>query len=297
MCGHTNQKLRIKKAIVELLDDFQTKELIYEKDDALWFKTTNYGDDKDRVVRKSDGSFTYLTPDIVYHKNKFARGFSRVFDILGPDHHGYIPRLKAAAQALGKSADDLNVLIVQLATIYRDGKEISMSTRRGQFISLREVIDEVGVDAARYFFLMRHIKAHLEFDLDLAKKQSSENPVYYIQYAHARVYSINNKAEQAKVVAVEQNFSRLNQPEEIVLIKKLGNFLQTLELCYKQMDPFALNNYLHELAIVFHRFYDCHRVVDEDQELSAERLGLCNATRIVLANGLKLLGISTPEKM
>lgn len=290
-------KVSTKANIETLLADFTNKGLTYENEGALWFKTADFGDDKDRVLRKSDGSFTYLAPDIVYHKNKFERGFNRVYDILGPDHHGYIKRIKAAAQALGKNADDLNVLIVQLASIYRDGVEVSMSTRRGQFISLREVIDEVGVDAARFFFLMRHIKQHLEFDLDLAKKQSSENPVYYVQYAHARVYSINEKAAVAGIEPKQSEFKRLTAAEEIDLIKKIDEFKKSLRRAYDIADPYPVVAYIQELAACFHKFYDAHKVITGDQELSSERLGLVNAARIVLANGLKLLGLSQPRKM
>lgn len=290
-------KVANNSLVAATLDELQSKGFIYEKDGAKWFESTRFGDDKDRVVKKSDGSFTYLAPDIVYHKEKFSRGFVKIFNIWGPDHHGYIPRIKAAAQALGKDKDALEVLIVQLATIYRNGQEVSMSTRRGQFISLREVMEDVGVDAARFFFLMRHIKAHLEFDLDLAKKETSENPVFYIQYAHARIQSINRKAVEASVQPRTSGFSRLNAPEEIELIKKLAAFSETLLFCYEQRDPYALTAYLHELAITFHRFYDLHRVIDTDQELSAERLGLANAVRIVLANGLGLAGLERPDTM
>ncbi len=192
-------KVATRENIQAVLKLLKEKELTYESEGALWFKSTKFGDDKDRVLRKSDGNYTYLTPDITYHKNKFERGFDRVFDILGPDHHGYIARITAAAMAMGRSREDLKVLIVQLATIYRDGVKVSMSTRGGLYITLREVIEEVGVDVSRFFFLMRSMQAHLDFDLDLAKKQSSENPVYYIQYAHARIHSINTKAAQANV--------------------------------------------------------------------------------------------------
>lgn len=280
--------------ILELL---QAGGYLYESEGALWFKTTDFGDDKDRVIRKSDGSYTYLTPDIVYHKNKFDRGFDQVIDILGPDHHGYIARIKAAAQAFGRQADDLQVLIVQLATIFRDGQAVSMSTRRGQYISLREVLDEVGADVARYFFLMRHIKAHLEFDLELAKKESSENPVYYIQYAYARINSINKKASDASIESVTKGFTKLGSEEEIDLIKQLGGFSEALVYCHQQLDPYPLVSYLFELASCFHKFYDRQRVVDEDGELSGQRLGLVNAVKIVLANGLALLGISRPDSM
>ncbi len=296
-CWSHESKIATQASIEALLKELDQKGLTYESEGALWFKTTDFGDDKDRVLRKSDGAYTYLTPDIVYHKHKFDRGFNRAFDVLGPDHHGYIKRIKAAAQALGKEVDDLQVLIVQLASIFRDGVEVSMSTRRGQFISLREVIDEVGVDAARFFFLMRSIKQHLEFDLDLAKKQSSENPVYYVQYAHARVFSINAKAKEAGIEPKAEKFSLLTEPEEMDLIKKMGEFPSNLMRAYDVLDPYPLVIYLQELAACFHKFYDCHRVVDDNPELSAERLGLVNAARIVLANGLKLLGLSRPEKM
>ena len=291
-------EIATKENIEAVLGYLEKKKFLYEKDGALWFRSTDFGDDKDRVVRKSDGTYTYLTPDIVYHKNKYERKFDQVINIWGPDHHGYIPRLKAAVEALGKSRDALKVLIVQLATIYRDGQPVSMSTGRGEFISLREVINEVGVDAARFFFLMRHIKAHLDFDLELAKKETSENPVYYIQYAHARVYSINAKAAQAKITLKKSNFQLLKEGEELDLIKKLGSFSDCLMLCYNESDPYALVSYLQELATSFHKFYDCHRVVDpQNIALSSERLALTNAARIVLGNGLRLLGVSAPEKM
>ena len=296
-CWTRETKVATKDSINAILDFLREKGHLYEKDSALWFKSTDFGDDKDRVVRKSDGSYTYLLPDIVYHKNKYDRGFEKLINLWGPDHHGYIPRIKAAAQALGKNPDSLNVLIVQLATIYREGKPVSMSTRRGEFISLREVIDEVGVDAARFFFLMRHINAHLDFDLELAKKETPENPVYYIQYAHARIHSINKKAQEAGLKQRENSFCLLNAPEELDLIKKLGSFPDMLFVCYHELDPYALMQYLHELAMAFHKFYDQHRVIGEDTNLSSERLALANATRIILANGLRLLGLSTPERM
>ncbi|MCA9398205.1 MAG: arginine--tRNA ligase [Candidatus Omnitrophica bacterium] len=283
--------------IEKILDLLKERGHLYEEEGALWFKSSAFGDDKDRVVKKSDGAYTYLTPDIVYHKDKFERGFSRVFNIWGPDHHGYIPRIKAAAEALGKNKDDLEVLIVQLATLFRDGKPVSMSTRRGEFISLREVMEEVGTDAARFFFLMRHIKAHLEFDLELAKKQTNENPVYYIQYAHARVYSVNKKADEVGIKVKSKGFSLLKEPEEIDLIKKMGEFPETLQFCYNQLDPYPLVSYMQDLAAVFHKFYDHHRVIDANEQLSAERLSLMNAARIVFANGLGLLGVQAPEQM
>ena len=291
-------RIATKANIEGVLDYLGEKGFLYEKDGALWFKSTDFGDDKDRVVEKSDGTYTYLTPDIAYHRNKYERKFEKVINIWGPDHHGYIPRLKAAVEALGRDRESLEVLIVQLATIYREGRPISMSTRRGEFISLREVMDEVGVDAARFFFLMRHINVHLDFDLELAKKETSENPVYYIQYAHARVHSVNDKAREAKIQMKKAGFQLLNTQEELELIKKLGSFSDILLLCYKELDPYALASYLQDVATAFHKFYDCHRILDPERyDLSAERLALTNAAGIVLANGLRLLGLSTPEKM
>lgn len=286
-----------KEKIAPVLRELQERKLVYEKDGALWFESTRFGDDKDRVLRKSDGTYTYLTPDIVYHKNKYDRGFSRVFNIWGPDHHGYIPRIKAAVQALGKDASAVEVLIVQLATIFRNGQAVSMSTRMGEFISLREILEEVGVDASRFFFMMRQIKSQLDFDLEIAKKETPENPVYYIQYAHARVFSINRKAREAGIVMERDDFSALGGPDELVLIKTLAAFSESLAYCWQQRDPSPLVGYLMNLATVFHRFYDRCRVVDEDPRVSAQRLGLANAARIVIANGLRLLGVSHPEHM
>lgn len=286
------------QAIEQVLVDLRSKGFIYDSEGAWWFKSTLWGDDKDRVVRKSDGQYTYLTPDIVYHKDKFARGFERIVNILGPDHHGYIPRIKAAAGALGKSVDDLDILIVQLATIYRDGKEVSMSTRRGEFISVREVINEVGRDAARFFFLMRQASAHLEFDLELAKKQSAENPVYYIQYAHARISSIIRKAhDELHWLPKTQDLQYLKQSEEMDLMRKIGLYPDILIGCARALEPFGLVRYLQEVAAAFHKFYDSCRVLDENKDISVERLALIEATRIVLGNGLRLIGVSAPEKM
>ncbi|MDO8674863.1 MAG: arginine--tRNA ligase [Candidatus Omnitrophota bacterium] len=291
-------KIAGHKAIEDVLAQLKAKEFIYESEGALWFKSTLWGDDKDRVVRKSNGEYTYLMPDIVYHKDKFSRGFKRIVDILGPDHHGYIPRIKAAAGALGKSPDDLDVIIVQLATIYRDGKPVSMSTRRGEFISLREVMDEVGKDAARFFFLMRQSNAPLEFDLELAKKESAENPVYYIQYAHARIHSIIRKAkEESRLAPKTSGSSGLNAAEEIDLMRKIGSYPEILVTCAKQLEPFGLVRYLQELAGCFHKFYDACRVLDDDPNVTRERLALIEGARIVLANGLRLLGVRAPEKM
>ncbi|MBF0387641.1 MAG: arginine--tRNA ligase [Candidatus Omnitrophica bacterium] len=286
--------------IAATLAELQAKGFIYEKDGALWFASTRFGDDKDRVVRKSDGFYTYLAPDIVYHKNKYDRGFDLLVDILGPDHHGYIPRIKAAAQALGKDVTALEGLIIQLATIFRDGKQLRMSTRAGEFISLREVVNEVGADAGRFFLLMRQVNQQLEFDIDLAKKQAPENPVFYIQYAHARICSILRKAREEAALTpapADSSFLLLKADAEIELIKKMLQFPDILVLCAQQLDPAALPRYMQELAGTLHKFYDQCRVIDENKELSAERLALVDSARIVLFNGLTILGITAPEKM
>jgi len=282
------------KRIVEYL---KKKNFAYEKDGAIWFASTKFADDKDRVLLKNDGSFTYLTPDIAYHKNKYKRGFQSIINIWGPDHHGYIPRLKAAVQALGKKEDTLSIIIVQLATLYKDGKPIPMSTRRGQYITLSQIIDEVGVDVARFFFLMRRTSSHLIFDLDLAKKQSLENPVYYIQYAHARIASIISKAKNMSLNLKKIDFNLLKQEEELEIIKLLVKFPLILEICLSLLDPYSLVDYLQQLATNFHRFYDHYRVICEDKEICKARLAMVKATRIVLSNGLRLLGLSVPDKM
>ncbi|MBL8012870.1 MAG: arginine--tRNA ligase [Candidatus Omnitrophica bacterium] len=284
--------------IIKVIEELRNKAFIYEQEGAWWFKSTAFGDDKDRVIKKSDGAYTYLMPDIVYHKNKFERGFDWLINFLGPDHHGYIPRIKAAVGALGRDPNDIHVEIIQLATIYRNGKPVSMSTRRGEFITLREVIDEVGKDAGRFFFLMRQTSAHLDFDLELAKKAAPENPVYYIQYAHARICSIIRKAaDEHQLRPRYEHLRLLGQDEELELIRKLSHFTDVIITCAKQTDPFSMGRYLHELAATFHKFYDRHRVIDQEIPLSEERLALIDATRIVLANGLFLLGIAAPEKM
>lgn len=266
---------------------------LFEQDGALWFRSTALGDDKDRVVVKSDGSYTYLAPDIAYHRDKYGRGFGLLVNLLGPDHHGYINRLKAAVQALGHDPKTLQVIIVQLATISRAGKLVEMSTRKGQYITLREVIDEVGVDAARFFFLMRRTSSHLNFDLEVAKKQTAENPVYYIQYAHARISSILRQ----QPLKGGQDLSVLKEPEEMEVLKKLWQFPFILKVCAQTLDPYMVTVYLQETAEAFHKFYDRHRVLGIDERTSAARLALINGVKTVLANGLGLLGVTSPEKM
>ncbi len=292
-----SQKALGKSGEVErTLEELKKSGYIYEEDGAVWFKSTALGDDKDRVVIKSDKSYTYLTPDIAYHQEKYRRGFAWLINLWGPDHHGYINRLKASVAAFGKPAGSLSIIIVQLATIFREGKPVQMSTRRGQYITLREVLEEVGRDAARYFFIMRRTSSHLDFDLDVAKKQSSENPVYYIQYAYARISSILREAKE-NAVSGKPELSLLKEKEEIELIKKLCQFPDMLNICLNTQDPYMVTVYLQALAEDFHKFYDLHRVLGEDKKLTAARLALLSATQTVIATGLKLLGVSRPEKM
>ena len=293
---YSQRDLRKSGKIKQVLDFLKKKSFLYEQDGALWFRSTKFLDDKDRVVVKSDGSYTYLAPDIAYHQDKFRRGFSWLINLWGPDHHGYINRLKAAVEALGRGRDSLSIIIVQLASLFREGKPIQMSTRKGQYITLRGLLDEVGLDAARFFFLMRRTSSHLDFDLDVAKKQTPQNPVYYVQYAHARICSILHNSP-TKIKFKDANFTLLKEQEEIELIKKLWQFSYILKVCLNTLDPYMLTVYLQELAEGFHKFYDTHRVLGQDNQLTQARLTLIEAARIVFALGLGLLGVSRPEKM
>lgn len=283
--------------IEKTLDLLNKKGLLYEAEGALWFKSTQFGDDKDRVLKKGDGSYTYVTPDIAYHKDKFERGFSRVIDILGPDHHGYISRIKAAVQALGYPADSVSIIIIQLATLYKDGQPVKMSTRAGEYITLREVLDEVGRDAARFFFLMRKASAHLDFDLELAKKQTPENPVYYVQYAHARICSILALSKLSESEIEKADLGLLDAPEELNLFKELRQFPPAVRLAAQELDPYRIIMYLQGLAACFHKFYEANKVISDDAELSRARLYLISCVKQTLANGLTLLGVSCPAKM
>lgn len=293
---YSQKGLRESGKIEKAFEYLKEKGFLFQQDGALWFKSTLLGDDKDRVVIKSDGSYTYLAPDIAYHREKYARGFQWLINLWGPDHHGYISRLKAAVQALGHDADSLSVVIVQLASIFKDGKPLEMSTRKGQYITLQEVLDEIGVDASRFFFLMRKTSSHLSFDLETAKKQTPENPVYYVQYAHARISSILRNAE-AHAALEAADVSLLKEKEEIGLIKKLWQASYIMQICYKTVDPYMLTVYVQELAEAFHRFYDAHRVLGEDKALTNARLSLIYAAQVGIATGLQLLGVSRPEKM
>ncbi len=291
----SESKLYEKKAVDQALNCLTDRGHLFEQDGALWFRSTAFGDDKDRVVKKSSGEYTYLAPDIAYHRYKFERGFNWLINLWGPDHHGYIPRMKAACQALGYDESQMDVRIVQLTTLFRKGEPVRMSTRAGELVTLRELADEVGVDATRFFFVIRKIESHLDFDLDLAKEKSQENPVYYLQYAHARIASILKYADRS--IPAHPPLERLASPEEADLIKKISEFPEILVRASEALEPYRLADYLRDLAACFHRFYTFHRVVTEDLELTDARLYLAGAARIVLRNGLTLLGISHPESM
>ncbi|MFC1621112.1 arginine--tRNA ligase [Candidatus Omnitrophota bacterium] len=282
---------KIKNALTVLKD----KGFLYEKDGATWFASTRFNDDKDRVVIKNDGSYTYFAPDIAYHKEKFEKGYEKVINIWGPDHHGYVNRMKAACQALGFNKDSLSILISQLVTLYRDKKPMKMSTREGEFITLRQVIDEVGKDAGRFFFMMRRTDSHLDFDLELAKSRSMDNPVYYIQYAHARISSIGKFSEGAKPDM--KNLHLLDKPEESDLIKNLMRYPKIIQTAANNLEPYILLSYLQELASLFHSYYNSCRVVTDDNNLTGARLALIKAVKTVLFSGLGLLGVNAPEKM
>jgi arginyl-tRNA synthetase len=295
-CWYSQKSLRTSGKLEAALEELKEKGFVYLQDGAWWLKSTQFGDDKDRVVIKSDGSYTYLAPDIAYHRTKFERGFQYLVNLWGPDHHGYIARLKASVAALGFDPKSLEVVIVQLATISRGGAPLHMSTRKGQYIMLREVMDEVGIDASRFFFLMRKTSSHLDFDLEVAKKQSAENPVYYCQYAHARICSILSAAP-FKPSAQDADLTLLKEAEELALLKKIWQFNAVLAVCAATVDPYMLTVYLQELAEAFHKFYDKHKVLCQDEALSRARLALIDGCRVALAAGLALLGISRPQKM
>lgn len=272
---------------------------IYEEEGATWLRSTDFGDDKDRVLIKQDGSYTYLTPDIAYHKDKLERGFEKLINIWGADHHGYIPRMKAAIQALGYDREALEVEIIQLVHLYKNGEKMKMSKRTGKAVTMRDLVDEVGLDATRYFFAMRSSDTHLDFDLDLAVSQSNENPVYYAQYAHARICSILRAGEeQGHTVDTAADFTLVASEKEMDLLKKLGEFPQAVGEAAVKRVPHRITNYIFELASTFHSFYNAEKVLDSEQpERTKARLALVKAVQITLRNALALIGVSAPEKM
>ena len=297
---YSEKSLYDRSMVDQELAKLKAKELSFEQDDALWLRTTEFGDDKDRVLIKSDGSYTYFASDVAYHMEKFDRGFDRVIDVWGADHHGYIPRMKAMLTGLGHPPEDLEVLLIQMVNLLRDGVPYTMGKRSGNFITLREVIDEVGRDACRFFFLIRRCDSQLDFDLELAKQQSSDNPVYYVQYAYARVCSINRNATEAGISLPESGavaYNTLTLPEELALARLLARFPEAVAAAAVNYEPHRVVFYLQELAAQFHSYYNRQRVLVDDVETSRARLYLVNAVKTVLGNALTLLGVSTPEQM
>lgn len=288
-------------AIHAACDVLKQRGKMYEKDGALWLKSTDYGDDKDRVVIRDNGVPTYLAADIAYHKNKYDRGFGSLINIWGADHHGYVARVKAAMAALGYDPEKLEILLLQMVSLFRDGKPVKMSKRTGQAITLNELIEEVGADAARYFFIMRSLDTQLDFDLDLAKSHSNENPVYYIQYAHARIYSIYRQVQEAgdelDMNWADVQWAKLKDEQELELIKKMAAFPEEIQRAARERAPHRIAHFAHELAGLFHTFYNHCRIIQEDKELEKARLALVTAVRITIANSLAILGVSAPEKM
>ncbi|MEC1522020.1 arginine--tRNA ligase [Neobacillus niacini] len=285
--------------IDEALKVLRESGYIYEEEGATWLRSTDFGDDKDRVLIKQDGSYTYLTPDIAYHKDKLDRGFEKLINIWGADHHGYIPRMKAAIQSLGYAADALEVEIIQLVHLYKNGEKMKMSKRTGKAVTMRDLVDEVGLDATRYFFAMRSSDTHMDFDLDLAVSESNENPVYYAQYAHARICSILRSGEEQGIkIDKDADFSLIGAEKEIELLKKLGEFPQAVSEAAVKRVPHRVTNYIMELASTFHSFYNAEKVLDSEQpERTKARLALIKTVQITLRNALALIGVSAPEKM
>ena len=287
--------------IDKALEKLKANNYVYEKGGALWFRSTDFGDEKDRVVVRDNGQHTYFASDIAYHLNKFERGFEKCIDIWGADHHGYVPRVKGSIEAMGKDASALNVLLVQFAVLYKGGEKMQMSTRSGQFVTLRELREDVGNDAARFFYVMRKCEQHLDFDLDLAKSQSNENPVYYIQYAHARICSVfrelNEKGFVFDEVSARNHLHLLSSEHEAALMSTLARFPEAIEVAAINYEPHNIPHYLRDLANEFHTYYNAHKFIVEDTNTRNARLFLIKAVRQVLQNGLSLIGVSAPEAM
>jgi arginyl-tRNA synthetase len=283
-----------------MIEFLREKGLIYDREGAVWFSSSRFGDDKDRVIIKNDGQFTYFASDIAYHYLKVKKGFDKLINIWGADHHGYIPRVKAVITALGHEPDDLKVILVQIVSLLRGGKPVQMSKRAGEFITLKEVMEEIGTDTTRFIFLTRRPDSQLEFDLDVAKKQSAENPVFYVQYAYARINSIFKKAIEEGYSVKEHTASDLRalvEDEELRLIKKILYYPLVFDGAVHSREPHRITFYLQELAGMFHPYYNTHRVLTDNRDLSEARLSLCRAIMIVINEGLSILGISSPEKM
>ena len=296
----SEQTLYDSGQVADTLKRFEAEGKIYEAEGAKWFASQALGDEKDRVVVRSNGQTTYFASDIAYHYNKFERGLDKVIDVWGADHHGYVARVTAAIEAAGYSRDQFAVILIQLVNLMRDGVPVAMSTRAGEFVTLKDVIDEVGTDAARFIFLTRHYDSPLDFDLEVAKKQSNENPVYYVQYVHARIASIRRKSEadQGPIPAAdEEALSRLIAAEELALIKIMARYPEVIEKSARLLAPHGITYFLMGLAAAFHAYYNKHRVLTDDPVLSRARLHLIIAVQKVIKNGLTLLGVSAPDRM
>jgi arginyl-tRNA synthetase len=303
------------KTVEQVLAELQSRGLLFEQEGALWFRSSAFGDEKDRVVKKQDGEYTYLASDIAYHRDKLLRGYDLLVDVWGADHHGYIPRMQAVMQAYGHPKERLHVVLVQLVKLLRGGVEVKMSKRTGSFITMREVIDEVGVDAAKFFFLMRDSRTHLDFDLELAKQRSADNPVYYVQYAHARIASLWRMAAARGIAcprAEEADLAVLTDPDELAVIRKLSAYPDILQTSAAAFEPHRMTYYLQQLAALLHTFYNKHRILppaggqeqgeagpaeDLTPKKTAARLVLMRGVQQVIRNGLTVLGISAPEQM
>tara|TARA_B100000315_G_scaffold186697_1_gene176152 strand:- start:4923 stop:6593 length:1671 start_codon:yes stop_codon:yes gene_type:complete len=299
-CWFSEKSLFEEKKVEETLELLNKKKIVYQKDGATWLKSSLFGDEKDRVLIKENGAHTYFASDIAYHRDKFSRTFNLVIDIWGADHHGYVPRMEAMIEALGYSKDFFKVILVQLVSLRRGNEKLSMSTRKGQFVALRDVLNEVGRDAARYFFLMRSSNSHLDFDLELAKKQSPENPVYYVQYAHARICSVLREAKEAGVddfVIENVDLNLLDLPEDLAIIKSLSQFPEVVLKSADTLETHLIPFYLQELAYLFHSYYNKYRIISNDIKLTHARLSMITGVKIVLKNALELLGINAPKSM
>lgn len=296
----SEKTLLFDESIHQSLVDLMESRNLYEQDGALWLRSTVFGDDKDRVVKKKDGSYTYLASDIAYHRNKLGRGFKKLVNIWGADHHGYIPRVQAVIQAFGHPKDSLHVLLVQLVSVLRHGQPVPMSKRAGNFVALRDVVQDVGSDAARYIFLTRRSDSHLDFDLDIAKEQSRENPVYYVQYAHARIASLFREAATRNIGVPKgdaADLSLLDLPEEQSIIKALAKYPEVIEEAALAYEPHRLTFYLQDLAGLLHNYYFKHRVITEDVNRTAARLFLLKQVKTVIQSALRILGVNAPERM
>lgn len=286
--------------VLDALDELRSRGEVFEEGGATWLKTTKYGDDKDRVLIKNDGTYTYLTPDIAYHRDKYARGFDKVMNIWGADHHGYIPRMKAAMQALGNDPEKLIVLIAQMVSLFQGGEKVKMSKRTGKAVTMEDLMDEVGVDPMRYFFTMRSMDSHLDFDMDLAVSTSNENPAFYVQYAHARICSIFRQADEQNVTVLpldQVDLSKLTANHEYDLLRKLGELPEEIRIAAEGYAPHRLTRYVYEVSAMLHSYYKAERFITEDAAVTQARLALLGAVRTVIANVLRLIGVSAPERM